>query len=100
MINHRHPRSAICTDTLNNLYFVAIDGREGASDGLYMSEIAEVMKSLNCYNAMNMDGGGSTMLYANDRIINHPSDKEGPRKIISAILIRDKYKKKVKEETK
>ena len=49
---------------------------------------------------MNLDGGGSTMLYANDRIINHPSDKEGPRKIISAILIRDKYKKKVKEETK
>ena len=33
----RHPRSAICVDSLNNLYFVAIDGRSIDSDGLFMS---------------------------------------------------------------
>jgi len=36
MINFRHPRSAICIDMLNNLYFVAIDGRYSESDGLTM----------------------------------------------------------------
>lgn len=44
---------------------------------------------------MNLDGGGSTLLFANDKIINHPSDATGPRKVVSAVLIRDKYKKKV-----
>ena len=32
------------------------------------------MQSLNCYDAMNLDGGGSTLLYANNQIINRPSD--------------------------
>jgi exopolysaccharide biosynthesis protein len=94
MIDFRHPRSAICIDSTNNLYFVAIDGRYDGSDGLKMPEIASVMQSLNCYDAMNLDGGGSTLLYANNHIINRPSDATGPRKVVSAILLRDKYKKK------
>ena len=53
------------------------------------------MQSLNCYEAMNLDGGGSTLLYANNQIINHPSDATGPRKVVSAVLIRDRYKKKL-----
>ena len=53
------------------------------------------MQSLNCYEAMNLDGGGSTLLYANSQIINHPSDATGPRKVVSAVLIRDRYKKKL-----
>ena len=94
MINFRHPRSAICIDRNNNLYFVALDGRYAGSDGLKMPELAMVMQSLNCWDAMNLDGGGSTLLYANSRIINRPSDPTGPRPVVSAILIRDRYKKK------
>lgn len=52
------------------------------------------MHSLNCMDAMNLDGGGSTLLYANNFIINRPSDAAGPRKVVSAVLIRDRYKKK------
>lgn len=94
MINTRHPRSAICIDDRNRLYFVAIDGRYAGSDGLYMKEIADVMQDLNCLHAMNLDGGGSTNLYANGKTINRPSDASGPRPVVSAVLIRDKYKKK------
>ena len=39
-----------------------------------MQELAQVMQSLNCFDAMNLDGGGSTLLYANNKIINTPSD--------------------------
>lgn len=53
------------------------------------------MLSLNCKDAMNLDGGGSTLLYANGRIVNRPCDPAGPRKVVSAVLIRDKYKKKL-----
>jgi exopolysaccharide biosynthesis protein len=95
MIDFRHPRSAICVDISNNLYFVAIDGRYSDSDGMKMPEIAHLMQNLNCLDAMNLDGGGSTLLYANNRIINHPSDAAGPRKVVSAVLLRDKYKRKL-----
>lgn len=37
MIDYRHPRSAICIDQSNNLYFVAIDGRYTDSDGATMN---------------------------------------------------------------
>lgn len=40
MIDTRHPRSAICVDMNNHLYFVAIDGRYSESDGMKMAEIA------------------------------------------------------------
>lgn len=90
----RHPRSAICTDVAGRLYFVAIDGRYDKSDGMNMSEISDLMLNLNCVDALNLDGGGSTLLYANNKVINRPSDPSGPRPVVSAILIRDKYKKK------
>lgn len=95
MIDFRHPRSAICVDISNNLYFVAIDGRYNDSDGMKIPQLAQLMKSLNCLNALNLDGGGSTLLYANNFIVNRPSDAAGPRKVVSAVLIRDKYKRKL-----
>jgi len=42
---------------------------------------------------LNLDGGGSTLLYANNHIMNHYSDAV-PRAVVSAIVIRDKHKKK------
>lgn len=81
-------------DLDNRLYFVAIDGRYSGSDGLYMPEIADVMHSLYCEHALNLDGGGSTNLWANGKTINRPSDATGPRPVVSAVLVRDKYKKK------
>ena len=72
-----------------------MEGRSDDSDGLSMNEVAQVMLSINCVDAMNLDGGGSTLLYANDKILNKPSDESGPRPVVSAVLIRDRYKKKV-----
>lgn len=94
IIDARHPRSAICIDMNNYLYLVAIDGRYEYSDGMKISELAEMMLSLNCKEAMNLDRGGSTMLFANNKTINRPCDPTGPRPVVSAILIRDRYKKK------
>lgn len=43
MINFRHPRSAICTDMNNNLYFVVVDGRYPGSSGLTIPELATLV---------------------------------------------------------
>ena len=31
------------------------------------------MKSLGCYNAMNLDGGGSSVMYFNGNTVNKPA---------------------------
>ena len=56
--------------------------------------MADLMLSLNCMDAMNLDGGGSTLLYANNKIVNHPSNGNYARQVCSAVLIRDRFKKK------
>ena len=53
------------------------------------------MRWIGAENALNMDGGGSTTLYAEGEngngIVNHPSDnkkfdREGERHIVNALL--------------
>jgi len=60
----RHPRSAVgISRNLRYLYLVAIDGRQsGYSEGTTTAETAEWMRKLGAYNALNLDGGGSTAL--------------------------------------
>jgi len=71
-IGGRNPRSAIGYTADNNLIIVAVDGREESSVGLTLFELANFMKSIGCISAMNLDGGGSTVLYVNGRIVNQP----------------------------
>lgn len=76
-IGGRNPRTAIGYTADNNLIIVTVDGREKASVGMTLVELANFMKSIGCYNAMNLDGGGSTVLYVNGKISNHPQYKGG-----------------------
>jgi exopolysaccharide biosynthesis protein len=36
---------------------------------------------------MNLDGGGSTTMYLDGNVVNHPSDKEGERKVSDALVV-------------
>ena len=93
MVYTRHPRSGICYDKFGRLLLVAIDGRYEGSAGLTFEEFGIVLQELGCVDALNLDGGGSTLLYANNYILNHYSDSV-PRPVVSAIVVRDKNKKK------
>ena len=60
----RHPRSSVGISR-NGRYLIlmAIDGRQsGYSDGASTGETAEWMRKLGAFNALNLDGGGSTAL--------------------------------------
>ncbi len=72
-IGGRNPRSAIGYTSQNNLILVAVDGREGSSIGMTLTELAAFMRSIGCVNAMNLDGGGSTVMYVNGQIVNKPN---------------------------
>jgi exopolysaccharide biosynthesis protein len=84
----RHPRTAIgYSRDKAKLYLITVDGRQKCSAGMKLNELSEFMLFLGCYNALNLDGGGSTTLVINDKIINHPSDVTGERPVGNALLI-------------
>ncbi|MBD5401254.1 phosphodiester glycosidase family protein [bacterium] len=76
-IGGRNPRTAIGYTENNDLILVAVDGREGSSIGLTLVELANLMKSLGCTNAINLDGGGSTVMYVKGQIVNQPHQPGG-----------------------
>ena len=76
-IGGRNPRTAIGYTSDNHLIMLTADGREGASIGLTLMELANLMKEFGCVNAMNLDGGGSTVMYVNGQVVNKPPIQGG-----------------------
>ncbi len=64
-VNGRNPRTAIGTNKSENIvYLVTIDGRIKSSIGMTQQEEADFLSSIGIYNAINLDGGGSTTMIA------------------------------------
>ncbi|MFM9012562.1 MAG: phosphodiester glycosidase family protein, partial [Gemmatimonadota bacterium] len=60
----RHPRSAIGTSEGGRiLWLIAVDGRQTASVGMTLVELADLMRELGITEGLNLDGGGSTALW-------------------------------------
>ena len=76
-ITGRNPRTAIGITTDKNLVLVTVDGREESSVGMTLTELANFMKEIGCVEAMNLDGGGSSVMYVAGNIVNSPSIKGG-----------------------
>jgi len=80
------PRSAVGYAG-RKLVFAAVDGRDSAhSLGLELPALAQLLLDEGCTDAMELDGGGATTLYARDRVINQPSDGM-PRPLASALVL-------------
>ncbi len=79
-ISGTHPRTAIGTSKdEETLYLITVDGRQKTSIGMTQTELANFLIEKNIYNALNLDGGGSTTMVAQKlgdtslSIINSPS---------------------------
>jgi hypothetical protein len=84
----RHPRSAVGFNRdSTTLYIVTVDGRQQASVGMTLVELAEFMKKEGVWDALNFDGGGSTTLIVKGAIANKPSEPAGEREIANALLV-------------
>jgi hypothetical protein len=85
----RHPRTLIGVDGEGNIWLVAVDGRNpGVSVGMSFAELQRLCVALGLRDALNLDGGGSTTLVVNGRIVNQPSDVTGSRPVSDAIVVR------------
>jgi len=85
----RHPRTALgISQDEKTLYLVVVDGRQtGHSIGIDLYDLAEFLKGLGSYQAMNLDGGGSSTMVVRDEIANRPSDSAGPRPVTNCLMV-------------
>lgn len=68
-----NPRTAIGIIDDLHYVFVVSDGRTNESEGLSLYELAEFMQDLGVVTAYNLDGGGSSTMYFNGKVINKPT---------------------------
>ena len=90
----RHPRTAVAKLEGGKFLMITVDGRQpGVSVGMTLQELADYLFSLGAVDAMNLDGGGSTTMFLDGKVVNTPSDKEGERKVSDAILVTPRKKR-------
>ena len=84
-IQSRHPRTMIGVDRAGYVWLAVVDGRQAASVGMSFGELQRLADRLELTDALNLDGGGSSTMVVRGKIVNRPSDAEGPRAVSDAI---------------
>ena len=69
-----HPRTAIGQLDDNRYVLLVAEGRMEGAKGMSLQEAQQIFLNLGCETAYNLDGGGSTSLYFQGKLINTPSD--------------------------
>lgn len=91
----RHPRTALGLSAEGTrMIWLVVDGRQrGYSEGVSEYELAQLMLEAGCSDAMNLDGGGSSVMLLRDKAgaltaANRPSDPSGQRPVPVVLCIR------------
>jgi hypothetical protein len=69
----RHPRTAVGVLGNGHWIFVVVDGARGQALGFTILELADFMQVLGCTDALNLDGGGSSTMVLDGKVVNQPS---------------------------
>jgi len=84
----RHPRTGVGTTPDGKVLLVVVDGRQrGYSVGMTLEEFADLFVSLGADHALNLDGGGSTTMVIDGRIVNRPSETDRAERPVSSALV-------------
>ena len=83
LCTERHPRTAAGLNAAKDkLYLAVIDGRATNRIGMTCGEVATLLIGLGATDAVNLDGGGSSTMWIEDRgVVNHPSD--GSQRVVA-----------------
>ena len=90
-ISGYQPRSAVGIDKTGKIVtLVAVDGRRSGAKGMTQTQLGYLMADLGCYSALNLDGGGSTLMAVKkdgeQQVVNQPTDG-GYRAVTNSIGI-------------
>lgn len=90
----RHPRTALgLSRDGTRLWLVTIDGRQPEYGiGMSLLELGTLMRDLGAVEAINLDGGGSTVMVTRNSsgrlaVVNRPSDREGERAVANVLAV-------------
>ncbi len=85
--NARQARTCACKTRKNELILLTADG----AAGLTLPELIQLLLTLRCRQAVNLDGGGSTTLWIDGQgangVVNQPADG-AQRPVVNAIIIK------------
>lgn len=93
---NRHPRTAVAVTDDDRMLLITVDGRNSEAHGMSTPELREFLESIGAVTALNLDGGGSTVMWVRDRgdggIVSYPSDNalfdhRGERGVANALLL-------------
>lgn len=83
----RNPRTFFGQHKDGSFTLCVVDGRSDKSKGVTAYQEARIAQHLDLYNAVNLDGGGSSQMMVNGKVVNNPSDGR-ERNIGSAIVVK------------
>ncbi|MHA7966258.1 phosphodiester glycosidase family protein [Paenibacillus sp. CAU 1782] len=87
-IENANPRTGFGMIEPGHYLFVVVDGRSrGYSRGMTLNEFADLFVELGASEAYNLDGGGSSTMYFNGRVVNQPSGKEKERGVSDILYV-------------
>lgn len=86
-----HPRTVMGYTRNRKLIILVIQGRSpGVAEGATLEDAAKILVDLGCYEALNLDGGGSSCMLVNGKETIKPSDKEGQRPVPAVFIVKKK----------
>ena len=91
VMTNRDPRTAVGIKADGKVVLVAVDGRQpGYSMGFTGKELGEFFLELGVTNAAMLDGGASTEMIVEGKIVNRPSFKGEERMLGGALIVKVK----------
>ncbi len=90
-IEDKHPRTAMGYTKDNKLIILVIEGRNnGKAEGATLTQEAQIFKDLGCWEALNLDGGGSSCMLVNGKETIKVSDAAGQRPVPAVFILKQK----------
>ena len=86
-LSNRDPRTAVGYTADGRAILLVTDGRQVASQGFSLPEMAHVMIDLGCTEAINLDGGGSSQMAVTNQLINRPGGGTYQRPVTSFLAV-------------
>lgn len=87
-LTDKHPRTCMGYTKDGKLIIMVIQGRfPNKADGATLEQEARLLKQVGCWEALNLDGGGSSCLLVNGKETITPSDKQGQERPVPCVFI-------------
>lgn len=87
-IEDKHPRTAMGYTKDNKLIILVVEGRHnGIAEGATLTQMAQLFKDIGCWEALNLDGGGSSCMLVNGKETIKVSDATGQRPVPAVFVI-------------